>query len=480
MSTITKRVFLNTMVCPTLGWITNSEPRKQIESISGKLMMEEGCEINKRTQNSFEGGYLVRGDNISAAESTKDLINDKNVSFIFEATFLNDDFVAKSDILKRKECGWHIIEVKSSVNDKKEFIDDLAYTTMVAIKAGLEISGCSLMLLSRDYRLGMSDDKLCTEYDHTDNVLQRAKEFTDYCETVMRTISQDSKPDAELKWECKNCEIFKECLGQGIENHIFDLPRLSQKKFSGLIDLKVLNIEKMSEDFQLTPNQVKVKNAVKSGQAVINQTGLKDALESIVFPAYYLDFETVRTAIPLYQNTAPYTQIPTQYSLHICSGPGQVIKHFEYLGEPKNDPRKDLAERLISDSGKKGSILVYHRFEKDRINELIKLFEELAKDLKALIDRLVDLNTIISNNYYHPEFHGSFSIKDVLPVLVPDLSYEDMDVSNGLDAAAIFAYLAKGKYDDEEAKDKRKQLLEYCKLDTLAMVKLHEHLMEYT
>ena len=254
---------------------------------------------------------------------------------------------------------------------------------------------------------------------------------------------------------------------------------MNKKKGCGLLESGVVEIDEIPSDFKLTANQSKVSEAAQSGQTVIEQDGLKDALDSIIFPTYNLDFETVRTAIPLYENIPPYAQIPTQYSLHICSAPGKVTKHLEYLGDPTSNPSRELAERLISDCGKQGSIIVYTHFEKDRLKGLIELFPDLASDLQALIDRIVDLNAIISKNYYHPDFHGSYSIKNVLPVLVPDLSYEKMDISNGLDAAAIFAFMAKGRFDEDETKEKRKTLLEYCELDTLAMVKVHQCLIGY-
>ncbi|MBA7673142.1 hypothetical protein ES703_81330 [subsurface metagenome] len=480
MSTITKRVFLNTMVCPTLGWITNSHDIQTTLSIADKFRMEEGIEIHERARKVFPEGHFIKADNITTAEKTQEILKDESIHVIFEATFLVNGFIAKADILIRQSSGWHILEVKSGVNDKKEYLDDLAYTAMVAGNAGLEISDCSLMLLSRDYHLGMEDDKLFIEINHTEEVLLQAKEFADHCDFVRQIISQDSKPEVEIKLKCKNCEKFKECVGQGIENHIFDIPRLGEKKFQKLVASAILRIEDVPEDFDLTAPQAKVRDAVKSGETFVNKVGINEALSSVVFPAYYLDFETVQTAIPLYPDIPPYAQIPTQYSIHICSSPGQIEDHFDYLADPMKDCRRELAEKLLSDCGNKGSIIVYTSFEKNRIMGLAKLFSDLSSSLESLVTRLVDLNAIISKHLYRPEFHGSSSIKKVLPVLVPDLGYEDMDVSNGQDASATFAYMAKGKYDEEEAKEKRKQLLEYCKLDTLAMVKLHEHLMEYT
>jgi len=188
----------------------------------------------------------------------------------------------------------------------------------------------------------------------------------------------------------------------------------------------------------------------------------------------------VMTAIPLYQEVAPYTQIPTQYSIHKCAATGQTTGHYEYLADPSHDSRRNLAEHLIKDLDGEGSIVSYSPFEKAIINGLAKLYPDLEADLLDLVDRIVDLNAIIAKNFYHPEFHGSTSIKVTLPVLVPDLSYADLEIHDGDTAVATFAYLALGRFKAGQAELEKKKLLEYCERDTFAMVRVHKRLMEYT
>ncbi len=185
------------------------------------------------------------------------------------------------------------------------------------------------------------------------------------------------------------------------------------------------------------------------------------------------------TAIPLYHDLAPYAQLPTQYSIHKCSEPGHVTAHSEYLADPSRDCRLELAERLIFDLKGAGSIIVYTSFEKTIINGLARLYPDLAADLNLLNGRLVDLEAIIRKNFSHPGFHGRTSIKRTLPVLVPEMTYENMDIGDGFTAMSVFALMALGKYEDNEVETLKKHLLEYCKLDTLAMVKLHERLVKY-
>ena len=441
-------------------------------------MAEEGIEIHDRAHNLFPNGILIEESNFKrAVEQTAQLIKDKSTSVIFEASFSIDSYNTKADILQRTEKGWHLYEVKSSVNQHDEYIDDMAYTCMVVKKAGLSIDKCYLILISPDYRLGMSDDELFLEYDYSDEVFSRAKEYNKLWDTINSIHKLKNVPTPELIFACKDCELFSNCVGAGAKNPIFDLPRLSNTKFSQLRDRGIFCIEDIPNDFELTDKQEVVKQSIDSGQTIIKKE-LQQEFGQIDHPAYYLDFETVQTAIPLYPDISPFTKIVTQYSIHRCSSIGYIEHHYEYLADPSRDCRRDLAEQLIQDCGQVGSILVYSNFEQTVVNSLIQEFPDLEKELGKLVNRMVDLCAILQRNYYHPEFHGSYSIKVVLPVLVPDMTYEDMEVGGGSAAIAVFAYLAQGKYSSRESREKREQLLEYCKMDTLAMVRLVGELVD--
>jgi predicted RecB family nuclease len=413
-----------------------------------------------------------------AAARTAQAIKDASVPTIFEGAFLEGGYAARADILRRSGSRWHLVEVKSSLNDKEEFIDDMAYTAMVLQKCGLGISRISLILISKDFRLGMSNRDLFVEIDHTDDVLLRTADFRPLWDKVEEITSAAATPDAKLSFECRKCSLFPQCLGKDTDNHIFDIPRLSQSKFDQLMDSCIVRIEDIPRTFPLTDNQAVVREAVQTGKPVVGRS-LSADLARIEWPAYYLDFETFMTAIPFYPEIAPYTQIPTQCSVHECSAVGTVARHFEYLADPAKDCRPELAERLVETLQGTSSIVVYSNFEKTVISNLAKNYLRLARKLEKLIDRMVDLEAIIRKNFCHPDFHGSTSIKQTLPALVPDMNYDDLPIADGDSAMAAFAYLALGRYGDREAENIKRSLLSYCKQDTLAMVRLHHRLAEY-
>ena len=448
-------------------------------TLGERFRIEQGMEVGRRARKAYPDGILIdEKDMTSAIERTKSLMNNPNVSVIFEGAFLADNLATRVDILRREDDGWHIIEVKSNVNDKKEFIDDMAYTALVFNASNHKISKISLMLISRDFRLGMDNDKLFVEIDHTEDVIERMLQFTIYYSEIEQITRASIKPEAELQFTCRKCVLFKDCVGKDIKNHIFDIPRLSQSKFKDLLSQGIVQIEDIPDNFPLTENQLRVKNYVKSNSLFVGDK-LRNELNVIVWPAYYLDFETTQTAIPLYSDMPPYTSIVTQYSIHKCSAPGNVIDHFEFLADETKDDRKELAKHLIKDLEGGCSIITYSSYEKTTLNNLAKRFPDISGKLNSLINRIIDLEAIIRKNFYHPNFHGSTSIKRTLPALVPEMSYEGLEIRNGDEAMAAFACLAQGKYGNSEIETIKNNLLEYCKQDTIAMVKLHRQLVDY-
>lgn len=479
--TISKSIYLNSVACSTLGWnLRNSSSSKTQPTLAQQFRMDQGAEIGKRARSLYPTGvFLGAHDLEDAAEETRRLTATGAQSTIFEATFIVDEFVAKADILLKEGTGWHLIEVKSNVNLKDELLDDLAYTYLVASRAGVKISRASLLLISKEFRLGMEPKKLFIERDCTGECSEKAKALETYWEKIRQATSAAVAPTPKLISACKSCDIFSDCLGKGIDNHIFDIPRLSAKKLDALKAEGIFRIQDIPEDFDLTEIQERIRVAVTTNQAWIGPS-LASSLSGVKWPAAYLDFETMMMALPPYPETAPYTQIPTQYSIHLCSAVGKVDAHVEYLSHPQKDSRRELAESLIRDLREAATIVTYSSFEKTTVTALASLFPGLHAELMQIIGRMFDLEGTIRGNYYHPAFRGGSSVKVTLPALVPHMSYGGLNIADGDSASATFSYMAMGRYNDAELAQLQKDLRVYCAQDTLAMVKLHERLYQLT
>jgi hypothetical protein len=256
---------------------------------------------------------------------------------------------------------------------------------------------------------------------------------------------------------------------------VLEIPGLNHTKLKRLSNERIIDLSQVADDFGLSDRQIRAREAALSGNVVVDSL-LRIALGATGWPCYYLDFETVATVLPLYEAHGCHQQVLTQFSVHYRDNLQNTPRHTEYLADAARDCQRELAESLIAALGREGSILVYSSFEQTRIRALRDAFPDLAGPLEAILGRLVDLLRIVMEYVYHPDFKGSYSIKKVLPVLVPDLSYRSLGVTDGDTAITRFARMARGEITGRDVDRTRHDLLEYCKLDTLAMVRLHEAL----
>jgi hypothetical protein len=252
---------------------------------------------------------------------------------------------------------------------------------------------------------------------------------------------------------------------------------LHHKKLKRLSTEGIIDLSLAPDDLKLNERQKRAKSAALSGETFIGN-GLGQALNAIAWPCHYLDFETVAAVLPLYDGHGCHQQVLTQFSIHHRDGMGEEARHSEYLADAARDCERDLAVALIAALGNQGAIIVYSSFEKTRITALKEMFPDLGTPLQAILGRLVDLLSFITEYVYHPDFKGSSSIKKILPVLVPDLSYKELDIGDGDTAITRFARMARGEITGNDIEPTRRHLLEYCKLDTFAMVRLHETLLK--
>jgi hypothetical protein len=479
--TISKYTWLMAQACPAMAWhALRTAPTAAAPSEADRFRMEQGQEIGALARKLYPQGIYVAGkDGKSAAQVTQELMADQNVGTLFEATVLAPPFIAKADIIQREKGGWHVMEVKSSFSDSGN-IDglaaDLAYTVMVFKLAGLPVVRASLVLLSRDFRFGQGPEQLFEIVEATDNVMDIVDEFDSVADEASRALFGDEPPTPALVSSCRDCPFFEtKCLGAGIQHTVLELPGLSNKKLTRLSDEGIIDLTETPEDLGLNERQLRVRDSIASGKAIVDSV-LRIALDATGWPCHYLDFETVATVLPLYEGYGCHEQILTQFSIHYRANLNTASRHTEYLADASRDCQRDLAEALIEALRPEGSIVVYSSFEQTRIKALRDMFPDLAGPLDDILGRLVDLLRIVTEYVYHPDFRGSYSIKKVLPVLVPDLSYKALAVADGDTAIERFARMARGQISGADIDTTRRHLLEYCKLDTLAMLRLHETL----
>lgn len=469
--TVTKHDFLTALGCKTRAWYGMRESGGT-PTPADLLRMQEGQDVHRCAQSLYPSGVFA-----GSIDKTKQLILDRAVEVIFEAAFTVDGYTARADWIRRVKGGWIIGEIKSSLFDedgpKDEHLEDLAYTVMVARRAGLPIKGCELVLMNRDWRLGMPDPNLFVVTDFTAEVLPIVDEFNRLWDQIAPLLLRRSKPSPHWCWECRDCEYFVDrCVGVGISDPIFQLPSLREKKFTELTAMGVTRIAAIPSDFKLSESQQRAAIAIRTKSPQIDAAEIRSALNSLEWPIGYLDFETLMTALPLYLDVAPHEQLVTQYSLHVETAPGRKLEHREYLADHARDCREELAAELIRDTAECRTIVVYSSFEKTMIRGLAKLLPTYAPELAGLEGKLFDLEPVVRKGLVHPDFGGRSSIKVVLPVLAPDLSYSSLDIGDGGSAVAAFAKIAAGEATDEDIQVVRRALLEYCKLDTLAMVRV--------
>jgi CRISPR/Cas system-associated exonuclease Cas4 (RecB family) len=479
MKYINKTVFINYLSCPTLAWLIKRNKIPKLTGLNNDFLVYEGKIIRQKACQLFNNAVVVQKKigNEDVFLQTKKLVADSNIDTVCNACFVQDGYYVKSDILKRiDKNSWHLFEVKSGSKYKAKYTNDVAFTAMVLSKANINVSKYSVLYLSNSYRLGMQIDSLFKEIDSTEKVKLTFLGFLSVSEQVIKEISSENMPRPYLKRSCKNCPVFDICMGKNVKNHIFDLPRLSIPAMEELIALKVYSIDKVPDDFELTQMQKIVKDSVLTNTTYISDTLLNE-LNNIKQPYYYLDFEFVTTIMPLYPDIAPHTQVLTQFSLDETDNVGNVLNHYEYIADYTKDCRRELATQLIKCLKQDGGIITYSNSERISILKLASLFEDLSDSLSKIADRIVDLELILKKNYYDVNFHGRSSIKKVLPVLVPKETYLDLEICDGGDAAASFAFMAMGMYDEKQMEQTKMNLLKYCAKDTAAMIYIHQFLI---
>lgn len=446
-----------------------------------QAMLDMGKQIGDTAQLCFPGGQLVtEGYRQSAAalERTAILMADPTIPAIFEAAIQHDGTLIRVDVLERSGAEtWRLIEVKASSRVKAVHYLDLAVQAHVLQGAGITISNMCLMHMNRHYvyQGGEIDlRQLFVIEDVTEEVLSRLSNIPAQLGHLREMLTEEIPPNIEPGGHCHTpyeCPFWEHCTKDKSDRWIYHLPG-TKEVVRRMIKQGIESIDDIPSRVKLSSMQQRMKDNVEWVSPE-----LQEVLGSIQYPVHHLDFETFMPAIPLYLKTRPYQPVPTQWSNHIQSHDA-TLRHETYLCTDQRDPREELAVALLASLGKEGSICVYSDYEKYVMTALADALPSLRTELLQLIGRLWDLLSVIQSHYYHPGFSGSFSIKSVLPTLVPSLRYDDLEIRNGATASAMYHHMVFKETDWVERQRLESALHEYCALDTLGMVELRRALAE--
>lgn len=479
--------------------LVNRSDDKRDSTLEEERRMQFGIEFGRGVTRLFPAGVEITADHEHPQEALDATVAQLGLGApaLFEAAFLHHEVLVRVDILNRSKTGtssWALIEVKSSSNSAgnessrrqklKKHISDMAVQLYVLEGAGIAVESISLAWVNSDYRrMGELDwGELVAIEDHTDEVRSRSASIGDEVKSYLAMIDQPEIPEAVYgKTKCDECEFNQSCWADQPEDSVIYLPRITPKKLEELSVLGVDRIPDIPGDYKLSSTQAPMQEAYKYPDGKLAEREQLEAwIETLEYPLYFFDFESWAPSIPPFDNTWPYMQIPFQYSLHVQEDPDVEPSHREFLAKAEGDPRPALIEQLLNDVGATGSIVVHHAgFETDRIRELAAFSPEHSDALLAMLNRVVDTEVPFKRFWYlHPGLKGRSSIKVVLPTLVPELSYEGMAIADGLAAAFGFEDLFEGAVVGDAAELVRQNLVDYCRLDTLAMVRIVERLRE--
>jgi hypothetical protein len=389
----------------------------------------------------------------------------------FEAAFEHRGVVVRTDILEQSPRLTRLVEVKSSTQMKEEYSPDVAIQTWVLEGSGLRVDEIALAHIDNQfvYRGDGNYAGLLTEEPIGDLARRIAPQVPEWTLKAQQVMA-GPEPGVPIGTHCRSpyeCPFIAHCWPD-TEYPLTSLPglgaKLNEYVARGYRDVRDVPGEEVSGEQRL-----RVWHATVTGRPDIHPA-LRDELRAISYPRYYLDFETIAPAIPIWPGTRPYQVIPFQWSIHIETSPG-VLEHVDYLDLSGGLPARALAQALLEALGRDGPILTYSNYEAKCIQSLAQLVPMLADALHALEPRLVDLLPIVKRGYYHPAMKGSWSIKVVLPALVPDLSYEDLgEVQQGDQAQRAFLEAVGPGTSPQRKAQLQESLLEYCRFDTHAMI----------
>ena len=499
---LTKSDFLNYLQCIKRMWLAKNR-KDLVPEVDYNLQkrFDQGYEVEQLVYSLFPGGVSAKTDDMGEdAKKTKELIG-TGEKIIFQPTFSNfqKNLYCRSDIIKRDEIprqardkiapeeqSWDIYEVKSATAVSDQNIYDLAFQKICLEAEGLVVGKTFLIYINNQYvRLGDLDPKeLFIIQDLTENVAEQMDMTKRTIAEAQRILETKKEPEVRILKQCKNpyeCPFVEYCWKDLPAKSIYSIiGALTEEKLNKLLDMGIIDIKNIPDGFLKSNKYQRHIEAVRSEELYLEKDNIKNELGELVYPLYFLDYETFSPAIPLFDGYKPYQRMIFQYSLHIQATPDAECEHYSYLAKDFKDPSPGLLGVLAKVLGDKGSIVVWNAmFEGGCNNEMGERYPEYKNFMESVNSRLFDLMMIFKKGFFvHKDFDASSSLKKVLPVVVPELSYGGLDIQEGGTATNKWREMIDPTASADDKKVIYDNLIEYCELDTLAMVKILEKLEE--
>ncbi len=482
MTRLSKSRFVAGTQCHKLLWWRVHEPGAK-ELQPGKVLQDrfdQGRLVGDIARDRFAGGVLIDLPHDAVerrVRETRDAL-ERGAPAIFEAGFLADDTFVAADVLLRDANGFRLIEVKSSSEIKDDHIPDAAVQVHVLRKSGVDVRHAEVMHLNKEFHFPDQGDLFVRE-DVTERV-QAAVSGVPAEIAAQIAMLEGPLPDVPIGAHCfepRDCPFMARCWPDR-PDHIMRLYNVGPKRGCDYMTLGIHTIADIPPTQKLPPAAKRQIRALEEHRLIV-EPGLARALAPFSGKLGFLDFETIARAVPVWPGMAPWEQAAAQFSYHEALGDGSY-SHVGYLAEGPHDARPGLARAMLEATAGAEHVVMYTPFERTRIRSLQQAIPALAADLKLLEAKLIDLHPVIRDNVYHRDFLGSFSLKYVLHPLVPELTYSDLVIVDGLVASVEIARLlfVAHKVPAAERDRVRQDLLSYCERDTWAMVKLLERLRE--
>lgn len=475
---LSKSKILAGLQCPKRLYLQTHHPELAEESDSAQARFAQGNLLGEVARSLHEGGVLIGHDDALglALAETREVLADQSTRTVFEATFEHGGVLIRADVLERGEDGtYRMVEVKSSTSVKPYHLQDCAVQSWVVSGAGYPLKRVELAHVNNSfvYEGEGNYQGLLTHNDVTDEILPLIEQVPAWIKSFQDMLAGPMPPIAAGD-QCKSpyeCPFLNHCALPQAEYPVTMLPYAGnlarELEASGIRDVRDIPEGRLVKEVHQRIRRSTLDNAYELDAEA------REKVAALPYPRYYLDYETIQFVVPAWVGTRPYEQLPFQWSCHVEHADG-TLAHREFLDTSGKSPLRAFAESLIEAVGDSGPILVYSiGFERSRTLELAVRFPDLAKRLDAIASRMFDLLPIARQHYYHPAMKGSWSIKAVLPTIAPDLDYKQLDeVQDGGMAQAAYLEIIHPDVAEERRNKLESSLLEYCKLDTLAMVRV--------